>query len=70
MANYRVTERITIETSVDNTIQITSNKRTDKFVIAFDKIADENQRLMLALAHYLGYDSSGILCFDEEEGEY
>lgn len=60
-------KRITITKCDDNTILVTSDTNKIGTKSVFEGIKDEDKRMMIALADFLGYESSSVLCFDDEE---
>ena len=58
-------ERITLIKTKDNTIWITSDENELGTEVALGKIKNEDKQMMVALAEFLGYEPSSLLCFDE-----
>lgn len=56
----------TITITLDgNSVIVTNGRHTS--TSSFSKIKDEEQRALIALADFFGYDPAGVLCFDEED---
>ena len=60
-------ERITLIRTKDNTIWVTSDKNRIGTETAFKNIKNEDKQMMIALAEFLGYEPSSVLCFDNED---
>lgn len=60
-------ERITLIRTEDNTIWVTSDADGIGIEFAINELQNENRQMMAALAKFLGYEPSSILCFDEED---
>ena len=58
-------ERITLIKCDDGAIWVTSDENEIGTESTFDKITDEDQQMMIALAEFLGYEPSTVLCFDD-----
>jgi hypothetical protein len=50
-----------------DTLVVTDGRHTSES--SFSKIKDEEQRALVALADFFGYDPAGVLCFDDENFE-
>ena len=48
----------------DNTVWVTSEDDAIGIEVAFDPETDENERILIALAEFLGYDPKSILAFE------
>ena len=46
-----------------DTLVVTNGRHTS--TSSFSKIKDEEQRALIALADFFGYDPAGVLCFDD-----
>lgn len=60
-------ERITLIKTEDNTVWVTSDENGIGTETAFKDIKDEDKQMMIALAEFLGYEPSNVLCFDDED---
>lgn len=58
-------ERITLIKCEDGAIWVTSDEDGIGTESAFKKITDERKQMMIALAEFLGYEPSSVLCFDD-----
>lgn len=52
----------------ENTLWVTSNEDAIGAEISFDPETDENERYMIALAEFLGYDAQSVLAFESIDG--
>jgi len=59
-------EKITLVRCDDGAIWVTSDDNQIGTEVYFDEIANEDQQMMIALAEFLGYEPSSVLCFDNE----
>lgn len=59
-------KRITLIKTDDNTIWVTSDENEIGSKSHFKAIQDEDKQMMIALANFLGYEPSSVLCFDDE----
>lgn len=59
-------EKITLIKCEDGAIWVTSDENEIGTESTFENITDENQQMMIALADFLGYEASSVLCFDDE----
>lgn len=48
-----------------DTLVVTNGRHTS--TSSFNKIKDEEQRALIALADFFGYEPTSVLCFDDEE---
>lgn len=60
-------ERITLIKCDDGAIWVTSDENEIGTESTFDKIMDEDKKMLIALCDFLGYDHTSVLCFDDEE---
>lgn len=60
-------ERITLIKTEDNTIWVTSDENGIGTETEFKSIKNEDKQMMIALAEFLGYEPSSVLCFDDED---
>jgi hypothetical protein len=56
-------DTITITFDGDSVV-VTNGRHTS--TSSFSKIKDEEQRALIALADFFGYDPAGVLCFDDD----
>ena len=62
-------KKITLIKTDDGAIWVTSDENPIGTESTFNKITNENQQMMVALAEFLGYEPANLLCFDDEECE-
>lgn len=60
-------ERITLIKCDDGAIWVTSDENEIGTESIFKDIKDEDKQMMIALADFLGYEPSSVLCFDDED---
>jgi hypothetical protein len=60
-------ERIILTKCDDGAIWVTSDENEIGTESYFDSIQDEDKQMMIALANFLGYEPSSVLCFDDDE---
>jgi len=60
-------ERIILTKCDDGAIWVTSDENQNGTESYFDSIQDEDKQMMIALANFLGYEPSNVLCFDDED---
>ena len=60
-------ECITLIKVNDNTIWVTSDENAIGRESTFVHIKNEEKRMMIALADFLGYEPASVLCFDDED---
>lgn len=61
--------KITLIKCDDGAIWVTSDENPIGTESTFDKITNEDQQMMIALAEFLGYEPASLLCFDDEDYE-
>ena len=59
-------EKITLIKCDDGAIWVTSDENEIGTESTFTNIKDEGKQMMIALADFLGYEASSVLCFDDE----
>lgn len=59
--------KITLIKCDDGAIWVTSDENPIGTESTFDKITNEDQQMMIALAEFLGYEPASLLSFDEEK---
>lgn len=62
-------KRITLIKCDDGAIWVTSDENEIGIESYFNKIKDEDKQMMIALAEFLGYEPSSVLCFDDGFGD-
>ena len=60
---------ITLIKTEDNTIWVTSDENGIGSESTFKDIEDEDQQMLIALAEFLGYEPSSVLCFDNNSAD-
>lgn len=61
--------QITLIKCDDGAIWVTSNENEIGIEVHFEKIENEAQQMMIALAEFLSYEPSSVLCFDDGFGD-
>lgn len=62
-------KRITLIKCDDGAIWVTSDENEIGTESYFNKIKNEDKQMMIALAEFLGYEPSSVLCFDDGFGD-
>lgn len=62
-------KQITLIKCDDGAIWVTSDENQVGSESTFDKITNEDQQMMIALANFLGYEPASLLCFDDDDWE-
>ena len=57
-----------VKTDADMAVLVTSDENQNGSLTSFRRTKDEDKQFMIALANFLGYEPSSLLCFDDEEG--
>lgn len=52
----------------ENVLWVTSDEDPVGLEISFEPETDENERYMIALAEFLGYDAASVLAFESIDG--
>lgn len=59
-------KQITLIKCDDGAIWVTSDEDQNGTESTFDKITDESEQMMIALAEFLGYEPANLLNFNDE----